>query len=435
MLSLNLTKEESNHFKYYFMHLGGKYMRKSKAFKVAVGFASATILMSVFSMTAHAEDQGVAGISYTLDNYISAIAMKEDKEDSQTANLSLEEIISPYANLGVSIAGSYVNVRKDPSTDSEVVGKLYKGSAADILRYLEGDWVEIESGDVKGYIASNYLAIGKQAEAMVDDYAKKYATVTTKTLNVREKQNTDSKIFTQIPEGETYVVVNEYEEWAEILLGTDEDTGKDFTGFVSKEFVNIKVEFKFAISIEEENRILKEQAEAQERAERAERERKQKLAEEQARKAEEARRAAEAKASNEEVQERPSSGSKDVSSLQQEIATYALQFVGNRYVWGGDDSLTGGVDCSGFTMLVYRAFGYTIPRVSRDQAVNAGRRVDVSDRQPGDLIFYTNSSGTVNHVALYIGNNKIVHAANSREGIKVSQYNYREVYRIRRIVN
>ncbi|HBI72753.1 MAG TPA: hydrolase Nlp/P60 [Lachnospiraceae bacterium] len=432
-------------------------MRKDKALKAVIGLASLGLLLGIPSETARAEssvsaEQGVAGITYSLDNYYVSVADHEPEEAEETLSSILKtEVLSPYRNLGVSIADNYVNIRKEPSTESEIVGKLYRGCAADILERLEGGWVKIKSGDVEGYIASNYLAIGKAAESMVDEYATKYATVDTTTLNVREKQSTDSKILTQIPLGETYVVVNEYEKWAEILLGNGDDTQSDFTGFVSKDHIHIDVEFKFAISIEEERAIKR----AQEEAERAERERKEKLArekeerrkaEEAAKKAEQERKAAEkqrnssnnssssSSSSSSQVPPKPSKSSSDVAALQQEIVNYALKFVGNRYVFGGT-SLTNGADCSGFVWRIYQDFGYSIPRVSADQAVSAGRKVSLGERQPGDLLFYTNSSGRVSHVAMYIGNNRIVHAANSRQGIITSQYNYRDVYTVRRIVN
>src|SRR5699024_1222660 len=99
---------------------------------------------------------------------------------------------------------------------------------------------------------------------------------------------------------------------------------------------------------------------------------------------------------------------------------------GNPYVWGGT-SLTNGTDCSGFTQSVYRNFGISIPRVSRDQA-NGGRTVSLSNVLPGDLIFYT-SGGSINHVALYIGGGQVVHASNPRTGIKISNYTYRQPYK------
>lgn len=95
-------------------------------------------------------------------------------------------------------------------------------------------------------------------------------------------------------------------------------------------------------------------------------------------------------------------------SLRNKIVNYALQFVGGKYVWGGNDPHTG-ADCSGFTKYVYsKVAGITLNRVSRDQA-KQGKQIKSSEMRPGDLIFYTNSKGTINHVAMYIGNGQIVH--------------------------
>ena len=240
-------------------------MRGKKAIKTVVYIASAVACIMIPTSRAHAAEsvyaeQGVAGIAAILEN-----ASVEELESAYSASIEIlsKELESPYANLGVSVADNYVNIRKEPSTDSEVTGKLYRGCAADILETLEGGWVKIKSGDVEGYIAMEFLAIGSEAESMVDKYATKWATVNTQTLRVRENQSTDSAILTLIPIGEKYIVVNEYDEWVEILLGTDEETGSDFTGFVKKELVDISVDFKYAISVEEENRIKQEQAEAE----------------------------------------------------------------------------------------------------------------------------------------------------------------------------
>lgn len=100
-----------------------------------------------------------------------------------------------------------------------------------------------------------------------------------------------------------------------------------------------------------------------------------------------------------------------------EIVEYALQFVGNPYVWGGT-SLTNGADCSGFVQSIYRDFGVSLPRVAADQA-NAGVRISVEEAQPGDLIFYADN-GYIYHVVMYIGNGQVVHASSAATGIKVS---------------
>ena len=104
----------------------------------------------------------------------------------------------------------------------------------------------------------------------------------------------------------------------------------------------------------------------------------------------------------------------------EKIAQFALQFVGNPYVYGGT-SLTNGADCSGFVMSVFKEFGYDLPRVAAAQ-YEASQKKDISQLETGDLVFY--GAGGINHVALYIGNGKIVHASTAATGIKVSDYNY-----------
>lgn len=102
------------------------------------------------------------------------------------------------------------------------------------------------------------------------------------------------------------------------------------------------------------------------------------------------------------------------------LVNFALQFVGNPYVYGGT-SLTNGADCSGFVMSVFKEFGYDLPRVAAVQ-YEASQKKDISQLETGDLVFY--GAGGINHVALYIGNGKIVHASTAATGIKVSDYNY-----------
>ena len=111
----------------------------------------------------------------------------------------------------------------------------------------------------------------------------------------------------------------------------------------------------------------------------------------------------------------------------QTVAEFAQRFVWNPYVWGGTD-LNRGADCSGFIGSIYRSFGYKLPR-SSSELRSAGRKVSYSQKQPGDIICYNG------HVAMYIGNGKIVHASSRKTGIKISpKANYRKVLSVRRIV-
>ncbi|MDD5803408.1 MAG: NlpC/P60 family protein, partial [Clostridia bacterium] len=122
-----------------------------------------------------------------------------------------------------------------------------------------------------------------------------------------------------------------------------------------------------------------------------------------------------------------SSSSSSYSGSGSSVVDYATQFVGNPYVWGGT-SLTNGADCSGFVQSVYANFGVSLPRTSYEQQ-NAGYEVSYADAQPGDLICYGG------HVAIYMGNGQIVHASNSRDGIKISDNAaYRTITSVRRLV-
>ncbi len=354
------------------------------------------------------------------------------------------EPVSEYANIGISIAHEYVNVRKKPNTESKILGKLYRGSAARIINTV-GDWVEIKSGSVTGYIKSEYLAIGFSAENLIDRYGTKLATVNVTTLKVREERSTDSVVLTLVPEGEEFEVIKEYGEWVKILV---DDTTK---GYVSKEYVNIRVKFKHAISIKEEREKIRRQREREEAIRRAEEERQRQIEEEQRRQA--AERAAAQSRSSSSSSSSSSSASKSSTSSSSSgsssssnssissssskgtassAASYAQNFVGNPYVYGGT-SLTNGADCSGFVQSVYSKYGVSLPRTSSSQS-NSGSSVSLSNVQAGDLVFYA-SNGSINHVAIYIGGGKVVHASNRRDGIKVSNINYRTPCKARRVAN
>ncbi len=391
-------------------------------------------------------DSGMAGITLKLNDFFNN-ASGEDEADIYVDGVKMKavhRVPSPYENLGIANVNSYVNIRSGPSTDHKVVGKLYKGCVANVLGY-EGDWVKIQSGNLEeGYIRSDYLLIGWDAEEKIEQYCDRIATVNCSVLNVRTGMSTSDSIYDKIPRGESYYIAEEYEEWVKIILGQDDSTGREHYGYVFKEYVDISYEYQYAVTIEEEQaRIAAEEA-----AKKAEKERLRKLAEEEAaRKAaaeakkkaeEEAKKAAqkeEAEKAREEL-EAQANLSTDAAKLRQEIAAYAVKFVGNPYKWGGT-SLTKGADCSGFVQAIYKQFGYTLPRVSKDQAKTAGVKNVTPNPDhllPGDLIFYTNSKGTVDHVAMYIGDGKVVHAASKKDGIKISKYNMRTPYKARRVI-
>ena len=380
-------------------------------------------------------DSGLAGIALILNEYYNNAEPDEEIYIDGVKMEAVHRVPSPYENLGIANVNNYVNIRSGPSTDYKVVGKLYNGCVANILGW-EGDWVKIQSGNLDvGYIKAQYLLIGWDAEDKIAEYCDRIATVTCSVLNVRKGMGTNYGIYDKLPRGESYYVAEEYDEWVKIILGQDDSTGREITGYVFKEYVDIEYEFQYAITIEEE----KARIAAEEAARKAEEERLRKLAEEEAarKKAEEeaAKKKAEAEAARKLLEEQAALAT-DAAKLRSEIAAYAVQFVGNPYVWGGT-SLTNGADCSGFVQSVYKQFGYKLPRVSKDQAVRAGYMDVVPDKEhllPGDLIFYANEKGVVDHVAMYIGDGMIVHAASKKKGIIIAKYTMRTPVSARRVV-
>ena len=337
---------------------------------------------------------------------------------------------SVYDTIAMSQVEDYVNVRTAPSTDADIVGKIYNNCAATIVG-TEGDWYKIESGNCTGYIKKDYFVTGEEAKAIAVNCGYVNATVTTETLNVREGQQADGRILTQLPEGGQYDVIQYGDGW--VYLNIDEDV----KGWVSMDYVNIDVKFNTAITLEEEEAKLAEEARLAEEAKEAERKaREAKAAEEARRKAAASKNTSSNASSSSSSSNTQISDSVDTSSaseLRAAVVAYALQFEGNPYVYGGS-SLTNGTDCSGFTMAVYNYFGYSLPHQSGSQS-GCGTRVSLDSLLPGDLLFYTNGGSNIGHVALYIGNGQIIHASTPSTGIKISSANYRTPLCAVRIIN
>ena len=309
------------------------------------------------------------------------------------------QAINQYDNLVIFKKSGYMNVRSTPENkgDDNVIGKLTSKAAGDIIETLDG-WYKIKSGTVTGYIAADpeLIATGQEAKDLAMQNATQMAIITTDVLNVRVEPNTDSKIWTQIVKDERYPVVDQQDGWVQIDLGSvDTEDGSqdgDEKAYISTRDNNVEV--RYALN--------------------------------------EAIKFTPAKDSSSGASS-DGSGSSTKQSRRSQLVNYALQFVGNRYVWGGT-SLTNGVDCSGFTMRVMEKFGVSLPHYSGSQA-QMGKKVTSATMKPGDLIFYAGSNGKVNHVAIYIGKGRIVHAASRRSGIKTSTWNYRTPVTIRSMLD
>ncbi len=296
---------------------------------------------------------------------ISSLTAGNDVLSKATPVLSEGEIdwqlrasaIEGYKNLGIAQVGSYLNVRDKASSNGKVIGKMMNYNICDILeKSSDGKWLKIESGSVTGWVSSEYITTGWQAEDLAKEHASLTIKIAVDTVNVRTGPSVNSLIWEQADQNAKYDVVRDLGEWIEIELD-------DATGFVSSDYVTIGYTLDTAVKWTD-----------------------------------------------------------PVKSLRQRIVDYALQWVGGKYVWGGE-SLSKGVDCSGFTMKVYQHFGYSLTHYSGDQA-HEGKKISRSELKQGDLVFYS-KDGTINHVAIYIGNGQVVHARSTKRGICVTDMDYR----------
>lgn len=265
-----------------------------------------------------------------------------------------QSVVDGYTNLGVANVDNWLNVREEPSLDASVLGKLPMNAGCEILQTLDG-WYQITSGEVTGYVSAEYLLTGAQANERAAQALSTVATVNADRLMVREQPNTECTILNRVAQNEDLEVAAVLDGWVQVnIAGT--------TGYVCADYVNVHNALPKGVTLEQLNA-------------------------ENASKAE---------------------------SIGISVVEYAKQFLGNPYVWGGT-SLTNGCDCSGFTMRVYEHFGYSLSRTSGAQSGN-GTRVDLSEIQPGDLLFYS-YGGSIGHVAIYIGGGRIIHASTERTGI------------------
>ncbi len=361
-----------------------------------------TIAFASQSVITKAAERPIAGIDLLLNDFYENSA--NDNKDIK-AYLS-SDVFKENSDISFANVTNYVNIRKKASENSKVLGKLYNNSAATILG-KKGDWYKIKSGTVTGYVKSEYLVTGSEAAEVATKVGTRVATVNTTTLKVRQEANTDSTVLTLVPIGEELTVKKESGDWIKVQVD-DQDKG-----YVSADYVDLTTVYEKAISIEEEQARLEEEAREQ--------------SQNNSNSSNNSSSSGTVKSSKT-TSSRTSTSTSDTSSsstgstTRNKIVNYALKFQGNPYVWGGT-SLTNGTDCSGFTQSVFRDIGVSIPRDSRSQA-GSGKRVSVSSVQPGDLIFYA-KRGSINHVAIYIGNGKVISASSPDTGIRITSYDYR----------
>lgn len=309
-----------------------KFLKKG----IALGVLTSAVLIPNDKVLA-AEAKNAEGVSTV--NINKGYLANATAEIERYVETELKNVYEDMAFTQVE-EGSYLFVRTEPSQDSEWVGKLYEADAAKVIGPV-GEWTQIESGNVTGYVKTEYILTGESAEEKA------------KAIVAEKKPEVDVETL-------------------------DEAKAEELAAEC----------FSYAESKEEEAARLAEEAA----------------------KAEEEAKAAEA----------------ETVGNGQAVVDYAMQFVGNPYVWGGT-SLTNGADCSGFVQSVYANFGVSMPRTSSAMR-SAGTEVSYSEAVPGDVICYEG------HVGIYIGNGQIVNAIDEAHGIAVSSATYTNIITVRRLL-
>ena len=286
---------------------------------------------------------------------------EEESTESEEVREAKEAVLEKYKNLGM-ITGvrNYLNMRKGPSTDYEICGVIFKNCAVEILEEKDG-WMKIESGGATGYVSAEYVTTGEKARKLALSSMKYMAEILTDSVDALYEPKEGADVITTFLKGERYDINGETKDWVEIEAVTE------LSGYVKeKQFtqdISLMKQFTSHLMVYQKlDRIL----------------------------------------------------------FEKHLNIMAA------LTSGGGKQLTaeGGVDCSGYTMCLYKRFGVQLPEFSGAQA-EVGMTVDEDTIRPGDLIFYVGRyPGVIGHVAIYIGNGKIIHAASESKGICVSSWKY-----------
>ncbi len=401
------------------MKFDRKYVKYIAAGVLAVGIIAVPVSAAMV-----ATDQPLSGASVVVDEYCNQVAngavtsaavsatpepvVEESQptaapEETQKSDEHVKLNLN-YSRLGVATkVDTYLNVRKKPSENSKIVGKMTKNAGCHIYKIKKG-WAKMVSGNVTGWVKAKYLVTDEKAEKAATKVGRECVEITTNSLRVRALPTTDAPIYSVVSEGEEFVIRenNLTTEFVEKVIKKQKISKEAIKRAGGMDAINADLANWVCVTVDDDYAfVAKEFVEEQYSLKRAVK-----------------------------VGTVSASSSDGVSEGQASIVEYAKQFLGNRYVWGGA-SLTHGTDCSGFTMSLYAKYGHSLPH---NAAAQAGVTRKVSSPKPGDLFFYSNGS-RINHVAMYIGSGLVIHASNPSDGIKISNAYYRHPVKIGRVMN
>ena len=401
------------------MKFDRKYVKYIAAGVLAVGIIAVPVSAAMV-----ATDKPLSGAAVVVDEYCDQVAngavtsaavsatpepvVEESQptaapEETQKSDEHVKLNLN-YSRLGVATkVDTYLNVRKKPSENSKIVGKMTKNAGCHIYKIKKG-WAKMVSGNVTGWVKAKYLVTDEKAEKAATKVGRECVEITTNSLRVRALPTTDAPIYSVVSEGEEFVIRenNLTTEFVEKVIKKQKISKEAIKRAGGMDAINADLANWVCVTVDDDYAfVAKEFVEEQYSLKRAVK-----------------------------VGTVSASSSDGVSEGQASIVEYAKQFLGNRYVWGGA-SLTHGTDCSGFTMSLYAKYGHSLPH---NAAAQAGVTRKVSSTKPGDLFFYSNGS-RINHVAMYIGSGLVIHASNPSDGIKISNAYYRHPVKIGRVMN
>ena len=352
-----------------------------------------------------------AGVAVTLEEGADYIGVSEIAE-------STEETVQEYAPVGLPSAveellnkenremvpnavcsvGDYVFLRSGTEEHPDNVGTLYRNSVVEILGE-EGEDYYVQSGNVYGYIRKNFLVTGEEAKPLIEEATVRTATANTDNLCVRTAPEIGASELMILPAGEEMVVLDVEGDWAKVSLEETE-------GYVYCPYVDIETGYATALTDRE---ISDQEREA-------------------------LRKEMESRALQNIAYDASNGApshfvSKEGGSAEgRAVAEFAVQFVGNPYVWGGS-SLTEGADCSGFVMAVYKEFGIELTHSTEIDQTEGEPVASIEEAWPGDIVCYQG------HVGIYIGDGMLCHAAGVSKGIVITMACYDNIITIRRLFN
>lgn len=352
-------------------------MRKLTRRIFSVSIISVLLLTSqpaVAEATVMAGDVPLLGFSLTLSNFYEGV---EETSEIDTTELFGNKAEIPD-NIAIANVNESLNIREKAGTKYNIIGYLPKNAYC-IVHEVNDGWAKITSGEISGYVSTEYLYMGEEGREKAEELSKLVAIVSVSSggyANLRSTPSTEdnSNVIAKVYKGEELIVLSENviskddseaESWVKVQFD-------ETIGYIAKHLVKVQYNLKTAVKAEVYT----------------------------------------------------------TDPLRAKVVTTAKKYLGLKYVWGGN-SLKSGVDCSGFVREVFEECGIDIsdiPRTTKGMvkvSSSVGKKIKKAKLQPGDWIFYGNEEGVVDHVAMYIGDGQVIQARGKAYGVVITSMYYR----------